>query len=86
MVYQWVCDDRPAIASPEAFVYGRFHYLLDVLTGFPVDTTSKKTRPQFRQTHKWVNKDLVTVGRDNCLYANSWSPSSFFPRYYYVML
>lgn len=83
MIYQWVCDDHPATASPEAYVYGQFHYLLDVLSGFPVDKTSKKTRPEFRQTYKWINKDLVTVGRDNCLYANSWSPPLPPPLYIY---
>lgn len=70
MVYKWVCDDHPAVALPEAYVSGEFHYLLDVLSGFPADTKSEKTRPKFRQTYKWTNDDLVSVGRDNCLYAN----------------
>lgn len=74
MTYQWVCDDYPAIAEPEAFADGQFYYLLDVLSGFPVDTISKKTRPKFRQRYKWTNDNLVTIGRDNCVYANSWSP------------
>lgn len=70
--YQWVCDDRPAIALPESYLNDQFNYYLDVLSGFPVDTKSKKTRPQYRQTYQWMAKDLVTVGRDSCLYANSW--------------
>lgn len=82
MAYGWVCDDFPSSASPDFALDGRYEYTIEVLSGFPVDTTSKKTRPEYRQTYKWSDTDLISIGRDNCLYANCWSSLSP-PRYIY---
>lgn len=72
----WLYINRLSVLSPSSTYASCNNYNIEVLSGFPVDTTSKKTHPDYRQTYKWSNSDLVSIGRDNCLYANSWSSLS----------
>lgn len=82
MTYQWVCDDVPTIAFADFVVDGRYDYEIDVLSGFPDDTQSKKTHPEYRTKYKWSDSDLISIGRDNCLYANSLAPTPLFSPFY----